>query len=226
MLGRFHLLISTIYIFSFAWALHIDGLISQQTATILILSGALGSLIPDVDASDAAILHGETKEIGYGIKYTVYYPIAYLANKLFGVEKKHRGIMHSLIGLLLTNLILTPLIYTYVTVYSLVTETPFLDIAAIPPWIILGISIGFILHMVEDSFTKSGVQWFLPKKHVISGNIRTFSKEEKKFAEALIILGVIPLLISIYVGATLIVTTIIIIELLAAYTYTKYIIKK
>ena len=64
------------------------------------------------------------------------------------------------------------------------------------------------------------------QKHVISGNIRTFSKEEKKFAEALILLGVIPLLISIYVGATLIVTTIIIIELLAAYTYTKYIIKK
>jgi len=226
LLGRFHLLISTIYIFSFAWALHIDGLISQQTATILILSGALGSLIPDVDASDAAILHGETKEIGYGIKYIIYYPIAYLANKIFGVEKKHRGIMHSLIGLLLTNLILTTLIYAYTVTYSIITGISFLDIAVIPLWIILGISIGFTLHMVEDSFTKSGVQWLLPKKHIISGNLKTFSKKEKKFAETLILLGTIPLLISIYIGATLIVTTIIIIELLAAYTYTKYIIKK
>jgi len=40
------------------------------------------------------------------------------------------------------------------------------------------------------------------------------------------LLGTIPLLKSIYIGATPVVTTIIIIELIAAYTYTKYIIKK
>ena len=134
--------------------------------------------------------------------------------------------MHSLTGLLLTNLIITPLIFAFTLIYSITTNILFLDIAVIPLWVILGISIGFILHLIEDSFTKTGVQWFLPKKHVISGNVRTFSKEEKKFAEKLFLLGIIPLFISIYIGATLIVTTIVIIELIAAYTYTKYIIKK
>lgn len=182
--------------------------------------------MPDVDASDVEILHGETKEIGYFIKYIIYYTLLLiLASKLFNIEKRHRGVMHSLIGLLLTDLILIGIIYVCAIIHSFTTSISFFDIATIPLWIVLGISIGFILHMVEDSFTKSGVRWFLPKKRVISGNLRTFSKEEKKFAEALLLLGAIPLFISLYIGAVLIVVSVIIVELIAAYIYSKYIVE-
>ena len=42
----------------------------------------------------------------------------------------------------------------------------------------VGISIGFLLHLAEDSFTMSGVRWFFPKGECLRSTTRTHSGRE------------------------------------------------
>jgi membrane-bound metal-dependent hydrolase YbcI (DUF457 family) len=82
---------------------------------------------------------------------------------------EHRGYLHSLIGCLIASLFfalpfgiwwfLSPLEYSYIPVFL---------------W--AGIPIGFLLHLVEDSFTRSGVRWFFPKDRKWSGEVHTWEK--------------------------------------------------
>lgn len=58
----------------------------------------------------------------------------------------HRGITHSLFGLFLA----------FMTVILLITLTPFKIMTGV------FFLIGYALHLIEDSFSKSGVKWFIP----------------------------------------------------------------
>ena len=43
---------------------------------------------------------------------------------------------------------------------------------------LLGLPFGFLLHLAEDSFTKSGIRWFYPKGQPMKRSIRTGRKSE------------------------------------------------
>ncbi|AJD93483.1 hypothetical protein JMA_41660 (plasmid) [Jeotgalibacillus malaysiensis] len=100
----------------------------------MILGGYIGGLLPDID-------HPGSK-MGRAL-----YPIAYVVNKLFG----HRGATHSLIALILTSiLVLLPSFLLSGMPYFLYTHFA------------IGISVGFLSHLILDMSTKSGVPLLYP----------------------------------------------------------------
>jgi membrane-bound metal-dependent hydrolase YbcI (DUF457 family) len=120
----------------------------------------LGSLLPDLDAPDSKIMHGWWRPFGLFYKYAFFKPLA----RLFGQE--HRGIMHSVLGCLFTTL--------FIALISLVLYPVIFFIWYI--WI--GIPIGFLLHLAEDSFTVSGVRWFFSRGEPIRSTTITNSGGE------------------------------------------------
>jgi len=89
----------------------------------------LGSLFPDIDEPHSWI---GSRTRGFSD----------LINKLFG----HRGLTHSVFGLLVV----------FLTMLLLVSIINF------PSLIAVYFLLGYVLHLVEDSFSKSGIKWFLP----------------------------------------------------------------
>lgn len=103
----------------------------------LIAGGYFGSLLPDID-------HPGSK-IGRAL-----YPIAWVVNKLFG----HRGATHSLLALFLTSVLFVLPAFLLESVLALL-YTQFA----------IGVSVGFLSHLILDMSTKSGV----PLLHPFSG---------------------------------------------------------
>jgi len=100
----------------------------------MLVGGYIGGLLPDID-------HPGSK-MGRAL-----YPIAWVVNKLFG----HRGATHSLIALLLTSvLFLTPSFLMDGLARILYTQFA------------IGISVGFLSHILLDMSTKSGVPILSP----------------------------------------------------------------
>lgn len=73
---------------------------TMVSALLYILGGImLGSLLPDVDASDAKVLHGYWKPIGLFGKYMFYKPMTWiLRTRSDAFRDEHRGYLHSLLG--------------------------------------------------------------------------------------------------------------------------------
>lgn len=163
--------------------------------TLLIFTGtAIGSLVPDADSPDAAIFHDEVKGLsggygeilnaiailnpvfGYTTKYLIYKPAVKFYDKfVFGgydIAERHRGFLHSFLGLGTV---------TFMTTLYLIPVIIFLDLV----WILgLGVFViaflsGAILHLLEDSCTKSGIQWNFPfQSWKLKGQITTTAKPE------------------------------------------------
>lgn len=150
--------------------------------TVAALFGVfIGALAPDADANDSAIFHtrmpGKRNRrvyflpiFGYGIKYLVYYPISLPFILLLGERgmPKHRGLLHSVIGLVLMTLV--------VGFYAWLLGTALLGFS----WngtvqaFLLGLFGGAVFHLLEDSCTKSGVAWLFPfSEHRTRGRITT-----------------------------------------------------
>lgn len=172
MLGRQHFLLSTItgivvvspFIAAYKWL---------SLATLLGI--AIGSLIPDIDASDATIFHTNVSGLhrspgklfnfligpimpvfGYITKYLVYIPSVKALNLFtdYSFEEGHRSFTHSLTGVgILTAL-------TGFILYPLVNELG-LDLSFLY-FFLAGYSSGAIMHMLQDSFTVSGIAWNQP----------------------------------------------------------------
>ena len=100
----------------------------------IIAGGYLGALLPDID-------HPGSK-IGKAL-----YPIAWVVNKLFG----HRGATHSLLALFLTS-VLFVLPSLMLTGFAGFMYTQFA----------IGVSVGFLSHLILDMSTKSGVPLLYP----------------------------------------------------------------
>ncbi len=129
-----------------------------------VLALGLGAVFPDVDEPHSWI---GCRTRGFSD----------FINKAFG----HRGITHSLFGLLLVFLTIVLLI----------------NLSSFPVMLGFYFVIGYALHLIEDSFSKSGVKWLLPfsDKKIQSGfgiyYYKTGSLVEKLiFASAVIIVGV------------------------------------
>lgn len=71
-------------------------------------------------------------------------PLAVLANKVFG----HRGFIH------------TPIngIFLYFLIFGITNRY----LPSVPHCIAEGFTLGFFLHLIQDTFTKGGIMWFYP----------------------------------------------------------------
>lgn len=192
MLGRHHLALSVTTV-----ALVVFPLFPRYpNAVLLALSGAtIGSLIPDADSPDAAIFHPEVRGMkqdgfsnllnavtvlnpvfGYVTKYLIYKPaVTFYDAVVFpehDIAERHRGFLHSFLGLgtmtLLTAVYLLPILFL-LELFWLTGIGVFLA----------GYFAGTVLHLLEDSCTKSGIQWNFPfQSWKLSGQITTTARPE------------------------------------------------
>ncbi|MDD1653427.1 MAG: metal-dependent hydrolase [Methanomicrobiales archaeon] len=159
-------------------------LIPPEWLPPLALGLVIGSLAPDADASDAAILHagipgrgtgarGFSRWIlplfGYLIRYLVYLPVWAVLRLLFGrrCSREHRGLLHSLLGVTATALLTSG----YLALFLFL-----LGHTAYPLLVPFGLALlaGAILHLVEDTTTVTGIRWAYPwSDHAVHGTLRT-----------------------------------------------------
>ena len=153
----------------------------------VLISASIGALLPDADSGGKSKLYYKYKLVYY-LMIPIYEIIVLLFNnqkikeKLrvgYSVGKKHRGILHSPVGAFLSSFVLTIIfciIYIPTFIY-LNSNVDFLIIVLV----FLGLVLGQIMHLVEDSFTVSGINWLFPfGKKEINGKIYTFEKVEGK----------------------------------------------
>lgn len=136
----------------------------------------IGSLAPDADAEDAAIFHRRGRRVrillpvfGYAIRFLIYYPVSLILHIIIGKQAspRHRGFLHSFIGVVLTSLLLTVylrIIWQFLgfqgSMYLFIFGT--------------GVFCGSLLHLLEDSCTPMGVAWGFPfRTRRVSGAIQT-----------------------------------------------------
>jgi membrane-bound metal-dependent hydrolase YbcI (DUF457 family) len=158
-------------------------------AVIYVLGGIMiGCLLPDVDASDAKVMHGSWRPIGLFGKYLFYKPMTWLLrSKSDAFHEEHRGYLHSLLGCLLAAVffaIPVGIIFLYLTFVEMVT----LETTVLFWFLWIGIPLGFLMHLAEDSFTKSGVRWFFPRGKTYSGQTSTGKRSEYNLLTAFFIL--------------------------------------
>lgn len=183
--GNEHITISiataAVVLVPWLWSIHPAWLIAALFGVFI------GALAPDADANDSAIFHtripgGRGKRLiilplfGYGIRYLIYYPISLPFIALCGKRgmPRHRGVLHSLIGVVLMTALLG--------FYAWAIGTLLLGI----PWdtgytvFLLGFLGGAVGHLLEDSCTRSGVAWFFPLSgHRTKGKIVTGSDDPR-----------------------------------------------
>ena len=142
--------------------------VQYRNSVIFIMMGiSVGSLLPDFDARDAKVMHGWWRPIGLIGKYLFYKPLAKLLHWTADTfRNEHRGFLHSLIGWLFTSLFFAGISIVLYPIAWFVWHI----------WI--GIPIGFLLHLAEDSFTKRGVRWFFPKGEPLRSTTRTHTGSE------------------------------------------------
>lgn len=167
-------------------------LLTDSIPSILFLAGIfLGSLLPDSDASDRTAKHGDSVLFAFDkINEIMIYP---LLLKIFHEKKRHRGILHTIVGVLVFTLILTGITGIVFIIFRI--QFNFLIIGS-------GMFAGGILHLMEDSCTRSGVVPFYPRSlSAFKGDVSTFDKEESRpdtFSKYLAFVFVILVVIQIY----------------------------
>jgi len=184
--GEFHLPVSILVCLPTFMVLHNSTTsVALTNCLVSAMMGVMvGSLLPDVDASDSKIMHGTWKPIGFVGKYVFYRPmVRLLGNKRNTFRDEHRGFLHSLLGCLMASAFFAvPTLIIFIVLTRLVEmET------AVPVWYIwIGVQIGFLLHLAEDSFTRSGVRWFFPRGEPTRSTTRTFRSSGSEFLLLLI----------------------------------------
>ena len=188
MRGESHLIASFMISLPTLWALYSIAPDPMTEVMAYVLGGVLlGCLLPDVDASDAKVMHGYWRPIGLFGKYVFYKPMTWiLRTRSDEYREKHRGYLHSFIGCFLATMFFAipiAIIFlhsTYVLLLPLETT--------IWVWIVwIGLPFGFLMHLVEDSFTKSGVRWRFPGGKTYSSETRTGKKSEYNLLSAFIV---------------------------------------
>jgi len=189
MIGRNHLVIALALAGANLAILLEKGLVGVGAASIFLFGLAVGSLLPDVDAGDARIFHGAGRwfrkldwlfiAIGRLTQFVIYLPLM-----VFG-RGEHRGIMHSLSGAVASSVFWGIVVFAAKNALSLNEVVLF----AAP-----GLFAGYFLHLVCDSFTRSGVAWLAPfSARRVCGQATT-----GKLSEELTALGFLALAAAIY----------------------------
>ena len=175
MLGRQHLMLTLA-----TTAVLLTPLLEEYPGFVAVMffGAGVGSLIPDVDAEDAAVFHSDIKGLngelgkavnssigpflpyfGYSTKYLIFKPAVKVFDLVtpsrYRFQEKHRTFTHSIIGVLtmtaLTGLYLSPVLIV------LKIFNPFYLAAFLAAYMF-----GAFLHMVQDSCTKTGIKWNSP----------------------------------------------------------------
>lgn len=206
MLGRHHLLLSVATV-----GLVVAPLFTTYPNVVLLaIAGcAIGSLVPDADSPDAAIFHPEVRGLkgsrgealnaiapifpafGYTTKYLIYKPAVKLYDAFvfdqYDIEERHRGFLHSFLGLGTA---------TVVTGVYLIVALLLLGLFSILHLAVFlaAYLAGAVLHLAEDSCTKTGIQWNFPfQDWEINGQLTTTARpEDTRYQNGfLTILGVV-----------------------------------
>ncbi len=161
------------------WVLEPFAPIAADAYALWIGGAMLGSLLPDLDASESKIRHFGWRQ--NGLRVEPLQPLASLAHRAFG----HRGFLHSLGGVALCAVALVPAgKYLGGAFYG-------------------GILLGYASHLCADALTKSGIplwQWWPGKTvrqvHVVPrwARVSTGSQAEEPVF-VLVALGVFALLL-------------------------------
>lgn len=116
------------------------------------LSTSLVVALPVMSATDTLTI-GTVLAVGLGAVFPdIDEPHSWIGSRTRGISDfikgffGHRGLTHSLMGLFIV----------FLTMVLMVSFTPF------SPIIGLYFILGYLLHLVGDSFSKSGVKWLLP----------------------------------------------------------------
>lgn len=179
--------------------------VDQSFVIVAFLGASIGSLVPDVDANDAAIFHDDVRGLngdigeminnfvspilpffGYGTKFLIYKPSVAVFDLFtdYSFEEKHRAFSHSILGVLtmttVTGIYLIPILL-FIDLFNPLYLSAFL----------FAYMIGAFLHMLEDSCTKTGIKWNTPFSDTkIKGEIST-GKDYKKPHYFLYYLGIL-----------------------------------
>ncbi|WOF17248.1 metal-dependent hydrolase [Methanoplanus sp. FWC-SCC4] len=155
----------------------------------------IGSLAPDADAADSAIMHGLSGGrgagrmirrptvlflplFGYTIRYLIYYPVSAVTwvLTLGRVKPRHRGLLHSFFGVIITTLLVISYLWALFSFGFGMNLINHILILA------FGFFCGCVMHLVEDSCTHSGVFWLYPfSKRKVSGTVVPKSKRNHMF---------------------------------------------
>lgn len=195
MLGKDHLLLSVLTLTAITIPVmslpNLGGIF-----LLIVMAVGIGSLAPDADSPDAAIFHtkirglkGNTKAIGqfigpvlpifgYTLKYLIYKPSVLLLRLLiskdklstrYEVKESHRGILHSILGMLIA--------FVFLNIYGLAIMIALPEVLTLKVIVIFTVafSVGFLMHLIEDSCTVSGVNYGFPfnRRYLFKGSIRT-----------------------------------------------------
>lgn len=183
MLGKDHVSITLGTVFPFTIPLIFSDNSHPVYAFCLLVAAAIGSLIPDADSDEKPKLHYDFKII-YDIMVPLHKLIVFsftffnLKEKMnlrYVVEKQHRGVMHSPIGVFISSFVLTLLITIvgYLIFHGI--NATFISL------LFLGLILGQLLHLLEDSCTVSGINWLFPfGTRELKGSIYTGNKIEGK----------------------------------------------
>ncbi len=192
-----------------------------DSAIVCVIGGImLGCLLPDVDASDAKVMHGSWEPIGLFGKYVFYKPMTWiLRTRSDDYRDKHRGYLHSLLGCFLATVffgIVIALLFVVSTYFWLVP----IESSILLWFVLIGIPFGFLMHLVEDSFTKSGVRWRFPHGKTYSSSTSTGKKSEYNLVAAFVVSygilsGIVLMMpVSIYIILVSVIGSIILIGIL------------
>ncbi len=113
--------------------------IATSTIVACMFFNTIGALLPDIDQASNRLWD--------------LLPAGESIGKALGVFMKHRGISHSFLGIFLADK------FTYWLITNLFNEN-FVDVKLVY-WSVM---IGFISHIIADSFTEEGVPLFYPLK--------------------------------------------------------------
>ena len=128
MRGSTHLFMSImIYTPTFIFLLKLGSLSPDiEYLSILIAVGfgiAFGSLLPDLDAPTSKIMYGRWRYIGRLSRHIVTKPLSKL-----GSQSVHRGVLHSLLGLLYTSAIFAIVFLPLYKCFGIYIVSEYLDI--------------------------------------------------------------------------------------------------
>lgn len=189
MLGRDHLLLTLATV-----SLVLAPLFAAYPAIVLValVGTAIGSLIPDADAEDAAIFHTRVRGVrgnvgkainaigllypafGYVTRYLIYKPAVRVYDDYvfrgIAIEERHRGFLHSLLGISTATVVTGAYLVVVLAVLGLLS-------VALLGVFLLAYLVGALLHLLEDSCTRSGIQWHYPfRTWRVRGTLRTSPK--------------------------------------------------
>lgn len=136
----------------------------------LVIAAAFGGLLPDIDASDAKIKHLGWKGIN------PLAPLSFIFNAVFG----HRGILHSFLAL------------------GALMIGGFLLLIWLPWQILLAVWLGYLIHLLLDAITPSGVPFFYPLDRRIRVLPRPLSIPTGSIVEELVF-AIFAMLLAVYI---------------------------